>query len=57
MLTIEEIRERLKDRNLRAVSEFAGVNYAALCNIYKGASNPSYRTLKTLSDYLTQRAA
>jgi transcriptional regulator with XRE-family HTH domain len=57
MLTIEEIRERLKDRNLRAVSEFTGVNYAALCNIYKGASNPSYRTLKTLSDYLTQRAA
>lgn len=53
MLTLEEIKERLSDRNLREVSKRTGVGYANLHAIKAGIrSNPTYSVLKPLSDYL-----
>lgn len=53
MLSLEEIRDRLKDRNLKEVSRRTGIGYANLAAIAKGTrSNPSYEVLKPLCDYL-----
>lgn len=58
MLTIEEIREALSDRNLSEVSRRLNGKYsgAYLRAIESGkAPNPSYECVKTLSEYLEQR--
>ena len=52
MLTLDEVRERLKDRNLMAVANSAGVHYNALYRLMKGGSNPSYKTVQKLIEYL-----
>lgn len=52
MLTIEEIRSRLEDRNIKAVAERAGVHFNVIYRLMSGQSNPSYETLKRLSAYL-----
>jgi predicted transcriptional regulator len=56
MLTIEEIRKKLEDRNLRTVSERSGVTYLVVCRLANGeVQNPAYNTIKTLSDYLESK--
>ncbi len=53
MLTIEEIRERLIDRRLAMIAEVTGIHYATIQAIRNGkVTNPSYETVKALSDYL-----
>lgn len=53
MLTLEEIRNRLEDRNLKEVSRRTGIGYANLHAIKTGArKNPTYSVLKPLCDYL-----
>lgn len=53
MLTVEEIREGLRDRNLRAVARSTGLHPNTVYTIADGKNtNPSHRTLKKLSDYL-----
>lgn len=53
MLTLEQIRKHLEDRNLSEVSRRTGVGYANLHAIYTGVRrNPTYQVLKALSDYL-----
>ena len=55
MLTLEEIRRRLTDRRLSVVANATGINRKTLWELREGAvTNPSYRVLKTLSDYLTE---
>ena len=54
MLTLDTIKEQLKDSNLMAVSKSAGVHYNSLYSLMKG-SNPSYSTVKALSDYLENK--
>ena len=57
MLTLEEIKTALQDRNLRAVSENTGVYYQVVVELANGKNtNPSYKTLKALSDYLGGKA-
>jgi len=53
MLTIEQIRKRMQDRNIKAVAEAIGVHQQSLYRIMAG-SEPSYRVLKLLSDYLEE---
>jgi predicted transcriptional regulator len=54
MMTLEEIRGKLQDRNLRLVSQLSGVPYQVILRIKKGETeNPSYNTIKALSEYLT----
>lgn len=53
MLSLEEIRKRLSDRNLREVSRRTGIGYAYLAAIASGTrNNPTYAILKPLCDYL-----
>jgi transcriptional regulator with XRE-family HTH domain len=53
MLSIEQIKEMLKDRNLEAVAERTGLSRQTLSNIRNDkAKAPSYSTIKTISDYL-----
>lgn len=51
MLTIDQIRRALSDRNLRAVSRATGVGYSTLLRLSKGGS-VSMRTAEALSTYL-----
>lgn len=53
MLTIEEIQEKLKDRNLTKVAESCDLTRPFISAIRSGkVKNPSYETVKKLSDYL-----
>ena len=56
MLDINEIIKRLSDRNLKKVSEECGMAYDTVWRIANGKSKqPSYVTIKKLSDYLLER--
>ncbi len=52
MLTLVEIQTRLADRKVRAVSEATGLHHQVIYDALKPAANPTYRTVKALSDYL-----
>lgn len=55
MLTLEQIIERLKDRNLSRVSEATEISVSYLSLIRSGKrDDPGYSTVKKLSDYLTE---
>lgn len=51
MLTLEQIRECLRDRNLAAVAQRAGISYATIIRLMHG-NDVSYRVAKILSDYV-----
>jgi hypothetical protein len=51
MYTLEEIRERLRDRNLRVVAERTGLGYATVLRVMRGRL-ASYETVERLSAYL-----
>lgn len=53
MLSLPEIRERLRDRRVRRVAEAIGVHHQTIYNVMDPSSNPQHSTLKALSDYLT----
>ena len=58
MLTIDQIRQALADRRLDVVSEATGVHRNTLGRIRSGeAKNPSYSTVKSLSDYFSPGGA
>lgn len=53
MLTLEEIKEALQDRRLQIVSDATGLHYNTLRDIRDNQdANPSYKTMKAVSDYL-----
>jgi hypothetical protein len=57
MLTLDKIRALLADRRLDIVSEATGVHRNTLASIRAGRTeNPSYDTIRKLSDYLTRGA-
>jgi transcriptional regulator with XRE-family HTH domain len=55
MLTIEQIKDRLSDRNLAEVARRVGVTRAYLSAITNDRVKPSYDMLVKLSDYLEAR--
>jgi DNA-binding phage protein len=57
MLTINEVKQRLTDANLRRVAVKAGVHPATVYRFMQPDSQPSYETVKLLSDYLTGQEA
>lgn len=57
MMTIEQIKDRLMDANLKRVAENAGIHPATVYRFMKEDSKPLYETVKALSDYLTRREA
>lgn len=57
MLTLNDIRKRLQDRNIQAVSRNTGLHFNTLHRIKRGDSMPSYATLERLSAYLEENKA
>lgn len=51
-MTLEEIKDRLKHSNLKAVASASGVHYNALYRLMNGGTNPSYETVRKLIDYI-----
>lgn len=52
MMTIEQIRDALRDRNLSKVSRASGVSYRVIWRIARGADDAGYNAVKRISDYL-----
>lgn len=52
MMSLDEIREGLKDRNIQAVSRATGLHRQTIYNVVNGKGNTLYVTAATLSDYL-----
>ena len=58
MMTLDQIREALQDRNCSAVGRATGMTAAYVALIRSGkAKNPSYYAVKKLSDYFEQSSA
>lgn len=57
MLTPDEIRERLRDRKLKAVAEATGLHPNTVYAFVRGETMPTYDTLRVLSEYLTPKEA
>jgi len=55
MMTIEQIKRRLEDANLKRVAKAAGVHPATVYRLMKIGSRPLHETVKALSDYLTKK--
>jgi hypothetical protein len=52
MMTLEEVREQLLDRRIDMVADATGLHYSTVCEVRSGKNeNPSYKTVKALSDY------
>lgn len=52
MMTLPEIRERLRDRNIQKVSEATGLHPHSIYRLMKEDSRPAYETVKKIIDYL-----
>ena len=52
MLTIEQIVEKLKDKNLHKVSYYSGVSYGTIRSISKGSKKCKYESVEKVSRYL-----
>lgn len=57
MLTLQQIQEMMRDRKVRAVSDATGLHHQTIYEAMKAGANPTYQTVKALSDYLTAGAA
>jgi transcriptional regulator with XRE-family HTH domain len=55
MMTIEQIKKRLSDANLKRVAEKSGVHPATVYRFMQDESKPLYETVKALSDYLSKQ--
>lgn len=55
MMTPDEVRSALQDRNLQKVAEGSKVAPATIYRFMNPASRPTYETVKALSDYLESR--
>ena len=57
MMPLDEIRKALADRRIGMVAAATGVHRQTLYTLMKDpASNPTHRTIKALSDYLSTGA-
>lgn len=57
MLTVEQIKRSLQDRNLRIVAERSGLHYNTVRSIVRGeVENPSYETMRALVKYIEDTA-
>ena len=56
LLSVEQIKIALEDRNIRAVSRLSGVSIFTLKNIREDRHNPQYKTLVRLTEYFTTPA-
>ena len=53
MMTLEQVKEKLQDRNIAEVSRRCNLQYQTVFNIATGRNkNPSYNTVLKLINYL-----
>ena len=52
ILKLDDIRAKLKDRNLTKVAKSANVSRPVLYQIMRGSTDPKFSTIEKLSDYL-----
>ena len=53
MMTLDQIKQKLADRRLDVVAKATEIHRNTLSAIRSGANaNPSYETIKAISDYL-----
>ena len=57
MMTVEQVREEMKDRNITKVSELSGVSMGKIYRLMAGTGTPSYLTVFKLSEYLSKGGA
>ncbi len=57
MLTIDQIKQRLRDANLKRVATNAGLHPATVYRLMQPDSQPLYETVRVLSEYLTKQEA
>lgn len=56
MMTLDQVRDMLKDRKLRLVAQGAGLSYGTVRRVAAGDDKAiSYQVVKKLSDYLEGR--
>ena len=56
-MTLEEVREQLLDRRIDMVADATGLHYSTVCDVRSGKNdNPSYKTVKALSDYFQNKS-
>jgi hypothetical protein len=57
MLDLEQIREMLADRRIDIVASETNLGYTTVREVRSGTQdNPTYKTVKALSDYLEGKA-
>lgn len=57
MMTLEQVKEALRDRRIMVVAEATGLHYNTVRNVRDFPEcNPSADTLRRLSDYFERRA-
>jgi len=54
ILSLEEIRHKLRDRNLTKVAKNANVSRPVLYQIINNETDPKFSTVERLSDYLQE---
>lgn len=54
ILSAEEIKRRLQDRNLTKVSKASGISRPTLYLMMKQGANPKYTTMEKISAYLLE---
>jgi len=54
MLTLEEVRTKLENHNLRAVARKVGVPYMRVWRAVRRDAPVNYEVVKKLSDFLTK---
>lgn len=52
MLSLVQIQKKMADRKVRAVSDATGLHHQVIYDALKDGANPTYKTVKALSDYL-----
>src|SRR5690554_1728787 len=52
MKTLPEIREMLKDQNLRRIAERADVHYNTVYRIANGGTSPTYESVRKVVEYM-----
>lgn len=57
MFTLAQIQEKMADRKVRAVADATGLHHQVIYDALKAGANPTYKTVKALSDYFQGAAS
>jgi len=52
LLSLNQIKERLKDRKLNTIAKKLDINYLSVAQFVKANPNPTYKILLLISNYL-----